>query len=254
MSQAAIAPALAVRDEPGKRLSLVLTVAVHLALAVFLVYGIHWQTTTPEAVEVELVRAVPQPEPQAVAPPPPAPEPRPEPKVEVKPPPPPPVKPDISIKEKTKPVKPEARPRPAPADPFAEELKREERRIDERRASAAATEELARLKQAQVSAAQAQATSARNKAIASYLDKIRAKIRGNLVPPPNLRGNPEATFEVVQLPSGEIISAKLKRSSGNAALDAAIERAILRSSPLPKPDQADLFSRTLDLHFKPLEE
>jgi colicin import membrane protein len=53
------------------------------------------------------------------------------------------------------------------------------------------------------------------------------------------------------LPSGEIISARLKRSSGNAALDDAIMRAILRSSPLPLPDRGDIFSRSLDLNFRP---
>ena len=39
-----------------------------------------------------------------------------------------------------------------------------------------------------------------------------------------------------------------------AALDAAIERAILKSSPLPKPEQADLFSRQLDLRYRPLDD
>jgi len=58
----------------------------------------------------------------------------------------------------------------------------------------------------------------------------------------------------VQLPSGEIISARLKRSSGNTALDAAIEHAILKSSPLPKPDQSEIFSRSLELHFRPLAD
>jgi TonB family protein len=71
--------------------------------------------------------------------------------------------------------------------------------------------------------------------------------------PPEIKGNPEAIFEVTQLPSGEVISVKLKKSSGHAALDAAVERAILKSSPLPKPEQSDVFSRLLTIPYRPLE-
>jgi colicin import membrane protein len=235
------------RTEPGKNVSLALTIAVHLALAVFLVYGIHWQTTAPEAVEVELVRAAPEPAP--VPAPAPVVEPAPAPKVEAKPAPPPP-KPEIAIKEKTKPVKQEARPKTPPVDPFAEQLRREDERLDQRKAVAAAGDELARLKSARA----VQAATARNKAVASYMDKIRAKVRGNLIPPPGLKGNPEAIFEVIQLPGGEVISTKLIRSSGNAALDDAIERAILKSSPLPKPEQGDIFDRALKLTLRPFAD
>ncbi len=100
----------------------------------------------------------------------------------------------------------------------------------------------------------AQAASARNKAIADYLGKIRGKIRGNIFLPSEIKGNPEAVFDVTQLPSGEIVTVRLKRSSGHAALDAAIERAILKSNPLPKPEPADVFSRSLELRFRPLDE
>ncbi len=68
-----------------------------------------------------------------------------------------------------------------------------------------------------------------------------------------MKGNPEAVFNVTQLPSGDIVTVRLKQSSGNPALDAAIERAILKSSPLPKPGQADLFERSLELRFRPLD-
>ena len=71
--------------------------------------------------------------------------------------------------------------------------------------------------------------------------------------PPDLKGNPTALFEVNQLPSGEVISAKLLKGSGNAGYDAAVERAILKSSPLPKPRDASDFQRTLKLTFCPNE-
>ena len=66
--------------------------------------------------------------------------------------------------------------------------------------------------------------------------------------------NPEAIFEVSQLPSGEVLAVKLKHSSGNSALDTAIERAILKSSPLPKPDDPASFQRELVIKYKPFEE
>jgi colicin import membrane protein len=87
-----------------------------------------------------------------------------------------------------------------------------------------------------------------------YKNAIRAKVRGNLLVPPSVSGNPEATFEVDQLPSGEVLNVRLKRSSGIPALDDAIERAIRRSSPLPLPSERSLFQRTLELKFRPLAD
>ena len=55
----------------------------------------------------------------------------------------------------------------------------------------------------------------------------------------------------MQLPTGEIIDATLRKSSGNRAYDDAVQRAILKSSPLPRPERADLFQRNLTLKFRP---
>jgi len=233
----------------GKRISIALAVAVHLLLAAFLFYGVSWQTKSPDAVEVELVRATPEPPAPPVAvppaptpePPPPAPEPKPTP---------PPPKPEIAIKEKEKPKPPPPKPVPAAAprvDPFQEQLKREAEQLTQRKQVESAAQELAQVKASQ-------AAAARNKGLASYLGKIRDKIRGNIALPPDIKGNPEAVFEVTQLPSGEVINVRLKKSSGNAALDSAVERAILKSSPLPKPEQSDVFDRLLNIPYRPRED
>ncbi len=260
-------PILPPAHKAGKRISIALAIAVHLLLAGFLFYGVRWQTKATDVVEVELVRAVAEPAPAippvpvAVPPaptvePPPAPAPEPEPAppppkpdiaIKEKPKPKPPPKPDIAIKEKPKP-KPPPKPEPKPrVDPFQEQLKRETEQLTQRKQTDSAAQELSQMKAAQ-------AASARNKAIADYLGRIRGKIRGNIVLPPEIKGNPEAVFDVTQLPSGEILSVRLKRSSGHAALDAAIERAILKSSPLPKPQSADLFERELVLRYRPLDD
>ena len=103
-------------------------------------------------------------------------------------------------------------------------------------------------------AQQAAASAARNNAQARWIDQIRSRIRGYINLPPDIPGNPEAIFDVVQLPTGEIIDVKLRKSSGVRAYDDAVQRAILKSSPLPKPVPADLFQRSLELHFRPLDQ
>ena len=90
-----------------------------------------------------------------------------------------------------------------------------------------------RTQEARGRAAQAAAGAARNKAQLDWIDKIRSRIRGNINLPPDIPGNPEAIFDVVQLPTGEIIDVKLRKSSGVRAYDEAVQRAILKSSPLP---------------------
>ena len=95
--------------------------------------------------------------------------------------------------------------------------------------------------------------TARARADIDYIRRIQAKVRGNVTLPPDLAGNPEAIFDVVQLPTGEIIDVQLIKSSGVRAYDEAVQRAILKSSPLPRPDSPDMFRRGLTLKFRPLD-
>jgi colicin import membrane protein len=221
-------------------------------LALFLIYGVHWQNSMPEAVEVELVSSVPSPAPQKSPEPvkEPVPEPKPvqeppKPKIEPKPEPiKPPPKPDIAVKDKEKP-KPEKKPEPKPVyDPIQDALKKEMEQTRRQQMNNAVSNELAQM----------QASAARSsKSKADYQGRIAAKIRGNLMVPPGVSGNPEAQFLVTQLPTGEVVELKLKKSSGHKALDEAIERAIYKSSPLPKPERQGDFERELDLKFRPLD-
>jgi hypothetical protein len=50
-------------------------------------------------------------------------------------------------------------------------------------------------------------------------DALSKGMRGNVVVPSDLAGNPEAIFEVVQLPTGEIIEATLRKSSGSPSTE-----------------------------------
>ena len=58
-------------------------------------------------------------------------------------------------------------------------------------------------------------------------------------------------FVVTLLPNCEVLKVTLQRSGGNKAYDDEVERAILRASPLPSPDKADIFDRELRLTFRP---
>ena len=270
------------REEPGKKQALVLALLVHFGLAAFLFFGVQWKSSPPEVMEVELWAAKPTPETYVPPPPPPPevkpePEPRPEPKPEPKVAPPAPNKPDIALKEEKKkpePKKPEPKPEPPKPEPKKPEPKPEPKKPEPKPEpkpvpkvpdfSKELSRETADLKpranpstqhMANAAAAEVEQRAASNKrGLADYAAKIRGKVRGNIVLPPAIQGNPEAVFEVNQLPSGEVLDVKLKHSSGNTALDSAIERAIRKSSPLPRPDDPSLFQRTLEIKYKPFEE
>lgn len=257
-------------EEPGKKYALAFTILVHVALLAFLFFGVQWKRSKPEVMEVELWSPRPMPA-QYVPPPPPPPEPevRPEPpkpipKVEPKP---EPVlkKPEIVVKEEKKkpePKKPEPKPEPPKPEPKKPEPKPEVKPPPKFDFGKELAQETANLKprpntqqMANAAAAEAEQRASSNKrGLADYASKIRGKVRGNIVLPPAIQGNPEAVFDVSQLPTGEVLEVKLKRSSGNSALDTAIERAIRKSSPLPKPDDPSQFKRELEIKYKPLEE
>jgi colicin import membrane protein len=191
-------------------------------------------------------KAKPKPEPVKPKPEPVKPKPEPvKPKPKPEPPPPKPVlkpKPE-AVKPKPEPVKPVPQVRPRDDEMRREmqaQLAREQSALKVDREREDIKNQLAR----------EQATAQKN-ALSGYIEKIKVKVRGNWILPIDLKGNPEAVFDVIQLPTGEVLSAKLKKSSGNAAYDMAVERAIMKSSPLPKPEKGELFFRELTLTFRP---
>jgi colicin import membrane protein len=243
-------------QEPGKIPSAVLAVLVHVLLAVFLFFGVHWQSRQPEAVMVELWDSLPAPEPAKVEPAPKImpevkPEPKPEPIPETKPEPKPvekaiePPKPDIAL-EKKKEIKKEP---PKKLEPRLNLDRSKDIRAQADREMAALNQNAEKIRILDEMKREAAMFAA--KADAAYIAKLKGKIRSNIVLPPDIAGNPEAIFDVVQLPTGEVISVKLRKSSGHKAYDDAVERAILKASPLPKPDRPEQFQRSLEIKFRP---
>jgi colicin import membrane protein len=250
----------------AKWIAAILAISVHVAFVLFLVFSVNWQNRRPEPVTAELYvppatakvePAKPPPEPPKPEPPKPeAPKPEP-PKPPVEPPKAPPAelpKPDIALKEKQERMKREQaeRDRKEKEKQDAEKRLQDKRLADARerqtREAQALQAQAERERQAQQKAA---ADTARAKADADYIRRVQAKIRGNVVVPPDMQGDPEAVFDVVQLPTGEIIDVQLSKSSGVRAYDEAVQRAIIKSSPLPRPDTPEMFRRTLTLKFRP---
>jgi colicin import membrane protein len=280
------------RYEPGVGRAVVFALIVHLVLLGILFIGVRWHSQRPAPVTVELFQPAParpaaKVEPQKPAPPkpvakvePPKPEPpKPAPKVEAPPPKPAPKieakpeprieKPDIAQKIEPKPEpkpapkpKPEAKPVPKPEPKPAPKAEAKPKPKPQPSPTAVARSQLrqelareqaairAQRQDAELRALLAREASAR--ALASWTDKIRAKIRGNIILPPSMTGNPEAIFDVVLLPTGDVLGApRLRRSSGDPRYDDAVLRAILKSSPLPRPEDPKVFTRNLELRFRP---
>ena len=90
-----------------------------------------------------------------------------------------------------------------------------------------------------------------------YVAKIIAKVHGNVNRALCAGGNPVVIFKVSLLPTGEFVSSPtLSKSSGNAACDNAVERAMIASEPFPLPSDPATLSefRNLGLTFKPNAE
>ena len=83
-----------------------------------------------------------------------------------------------------------------------------------------------------------------------YVAAITAAIKSATAYPGNtdVGGNPRATFRVEQLPTGEIMSVRLVKSSGVPEFDRAVENGIKKASPLPKKKDGTV-ERTLDVNF-----
>jgi colicin import membrane protein len=240
--------------QPYKMPAGVLALVVHIVFFALLYFGFNWnrQTFSQPAMTVELWQNLPD---EVVAPPV-------NPKVEqaVQPPHEQIIAPDIAMPDKKKvAIKPvEAKPekkkpvpkpvevvKPKPDTQQPAEQNPDARRIADQQAASAQAE---RTRQDELAAAN-------GRVVDEFKAKIMAKIRRNVVMPPNVVHDARAEFLVTLLPGGAVLKAELKKSSGNVAYDNAVERAILKSDPLPLPPDVQLFNRfrELNLVFKPTE-
>lgn len=255
------------RNEPGKKWAIALAILVHLVFVAVLIFGVDWQTREAAPVVAELwsslsapavkpvSKPVPEPKREPETKPESKPEPRPLPKSEPKVEQPKPAKPEIALKakevEKEKKRQEEEQKKVEKAALKQAESKRQENeKLKQERVLLEQQRELVRQQQEAADAQASQRAAAQSRVESDYKGRIRDKIKRSIIVPPDVPGNPQAEFDVTLMPTGEVLNAKLIRSSGNAAYDSAVERAIYKAQPLPLPPDASLFSRFRELQLK----
>lgn len=238
--------------EPYKLPAGLLAVLVHALFFVLHYVGFNWHATQPESVRVELWSSLPDAQVEAPLAAPQAPAPMPAPKVVERTAPPAkmpapvvPHKADIEVRDKKS--KPVEKKKVEQAKPSKADMRRQE-------AAEFAAQEEERI-QAARKRMRAELDEAMAGEVGRYQDMIRAKIRRNITMPPDVPDSAQVEFDVTLLPGGEVGMVTRTRSSGHAAYDSAVERAIYKSKTLPvpaDPAMARMF-RELHLKFKPKE-
>jgi len=100
---------------------------------------------------------------------------------------------------------------------------------------------------------EAEEAAAKARELEAWKTRIHDRIKSKLVLPPSVPDSARAEYSMTIIPGGEVLSVKLRRTSGYPAYDAAIERAINAAAPLPVPGDPELFQqlRELNLVFRP---
>ena len=246
----------------------VLALLVHVGFFVFMTFGLNWKTYPPEGVVVDLWSSLPEPPKPPVQKVKPLPLKPVQPPKKVKPLPPKKVKPLPPKKVKPLPPKPEKVPAPTKPDialkkekikkPKPKPVENKQKIEKEKKQKARVAAEVERLqkelqeeeeRRLQKKAAGAQAAIKHN-LVDEYKAKILAKIKSNIRMPTELPGNPVAEFDIKLIPGGEVLSVKLRTSSGFTHFDKAVERAIVLSRPLPVPPDPLLFPSFRELSLK----
>jgi colicin import membrane protein len=243
-----------------------LAVGVHALLVAALTLGVNWRSHEATPLSAELWAAVPRaaaPE-LAPAPPPPPPEVV-QPKVETPPPAPPPkaVEPEAQIVTETKPVA-----KPVPDEKLAEKQAEDKAREAERRKKDEARKKEEARKQEEAHQRQEQARVERQREenlkrlaaqlpgsaptpspgtdtrsagpSASYAGRVRARIFPNILFTDVVPNRAVAEVQVSVAPDGKITGRRLTKSSGVAAWDEAVLRAVDRTEQLPLDEGRDL--------------
>jgi colicin import membrane protein len=198
----------------------------------------------PKVINARLVDASelkPKPKPKPVAP---APKPKPKPKAApvAKPKPAPKPKPKPVVAAKPKPA-PAAKPKPVPAPAKAEP---EQPRMTQQELAALTRADLARAVAEEQSAAQAAATSA--EMAASYAALIQQTVVNYWSRPPSARNGMETLLSIQLIPTGEVVSVTIVKSSGNTAFDRSAVNAVEKAGSFP--ELQNLPSREFEKTFR----
>ncbi|TNE81865.1 MAG: TonB family protein [Gammaproteobacteria bacterium] len=224
-------------------MAIAVSLLLHAGVVALMV--LHWEpeqkqrkVAPPKYVQAKLMtlqqKAKPQPKP--VAKPKPKPKPKPAPKPKPKPKPKPTPKPE---------PKPAPKPEPKPAPKPAPKPESDKKLLQQQLASALAEEE------------EFLAAANDEEIAASYHDYIFDRVAANWSRPPSARREMEVELLVQLVPTGQVISVSVVRSSGNAAFDRSAEQAVQKVGRFEKlkeiedPRVFDKYFRRLTLVFRP---
>lgn len=128
----------------------------------------------------------------------------------------------------------------------AEETRRQEEKQRQKLAEQALREQLA-------SEEKQRSDAVRSARAATEVDKYRALIRSRVSRswnrPSGVAKGLKCTVSVRLAPGGEVLSAHVVRSSGNAIFDRSVENAVYKAAPLPLPEDPTLFDNFREIEF-----
>ncbi len=223
---------------------MLVSIVIHALVIAMLI--VQWEpeksarkTAPPKYVQAKLIqmeeKAKPKPKPKPKAKPKPKPKPKAKPKAKPKPKPKPKAKPKPKVKPKPK-AKPKVEPTPTPQP--------DNQQLEQNLASALADEE-----EFLVAENDEQLAS-------SYSAYIFERVAGNWNRPPSARRGMEVELLIQLVPTGQVVSVMISKSSGNAAFDRSAEQAVHKAGRFDKlkelpPRVFEDYFRKLRLVFRP---
>lgn len=87
----------------------------------------------------------------------------------------------------------------------------------------------------------------------TYIAMIEDAIKDEWNRPLSARPGVDCVVQVVQVQTGDVLSARVASCNGDDAVRRSIEQAVMDASPLPRAPDPTLFQRNLNVRFKPDE-
>ncbi|MEM7465542.1 MAG: cell envelope integrity protein TolA [Pseudomonadota bacterium] len=135
------------------------------------------------------------------------------------------------------------------AEALAEKKKAEEkaRKLAEEKARQEALADALAAEEAELAAA-AQAAADENE-ISKYMRAIASQVTNAFRYPPGLEEGMTCVLYVRMIPGGEVIEARVTKSSGSPTFDRQAENAVRKAAPLSVPEEPRLFNRIREVEF-----
>jgi len=131
-----------------------------------------------------------------------------------------------------------------------EDLERQ-RLENQRQREEAEAAEMERRRQLEIEAEDMRLASLNASDEARWAFAIQQQITRNFIRPASAPENLECVVDVRQLPGGQVVNVDIGRCNGDESVRRSIEAAVFKASPLPSPENPNVFDRDLRIIFKP---